>query len=66
MKCMHLVKRTILSCRALEKPYAPSVFQLAEYCRSSEYRKCPLYLQGIIRVDRMEGDLSSAVVRNTP
>ncbi|MEJ2696124.1 MAG: hypothetical protein P8013_05710 [Candidatus Sulfobium sp.] len=54
MKCMYLVKRTNLSCRALERPYAPSLFQLTEYCRSTAYRKCPFYLQGIISANQRE------------
>jgi hypothetical protein len=59
MKCTHLVKRRILYCRALEKSYVPSMFQLAEYCRSGEHRKCPFYLRGIICVDRMEGNMGA-------
>lgn len=48
MKCAHLVKGKKVNCRALEKTYVPSSFQLVEYCKSVEYRKCPFYLRGII------------------
>jgi hypothetical protein len=61
MKCTHLGKGRILSCKALERPYVPSLFQLAEYCRSSEYRKCPFYLKSVICMNRTEGDVSAAV-----
>jgi hypothetical protein len=54
MKCNHLVKGRISSCRALERPYVPSLFQLAEYCRRRQYRKCPFYLGSVACVDRME------------
>jgi hypothetical protein len=29
MKCTHLIKGRILSCKALERPYVPSLYQLA-------------------------------------
>jgi hypothetical protein len=58
MKCNHLVKGRISSCRALERPYVPSLFQLAEYCRRRQYRKCPFYLGSVACVDRMERGVS--------
>jgi hypothetical protein len=61
MKCRHLVKGRILSCKALERPYVPSLFQLAEYCRGSEYRKCPFHLESVICVNRMERDVREAL-----
>jgi hypothetical protein len=61
MKCTHLVQGSILSCRALERPYVPSLFQLAEYCRRSEYRKCPFYLESVICVDRLERGVSAGL-----
>ncbi len=46
MKCTHLVSgRGISSCLALERPYVPSVFELGEYCKKGEHRKCPLLLR---------------------
>jgi hypothetical protein len=61
MRCTHLVKERVLSCKALERPYVPSHFQLAEYCRSSESRKCPFYLESVICTNRMERDVSAAL-----
>jgi hypothetical protein len=61
MKCIHLIKGKDAACKALEKAYAPSLFQLVEYCRSGEYRKCPLYLRGGICADRQEGRRSAAL-----
>ena len=45
MKCPHLAKWVISSCNAVEKPYLPSLFELQEYCRTKDHRKCPLYLR---------------------
>ncbi|MDA8077301.1 MAG: hypothetical protein M0Z79_00020 [Nitrospiraceae bacterium] len=47
MKCPHLL--TLLpSCKALDRPYVPSLFELDEYCCAKAHRKCPLYLKAII------------------
>ncbi len=49
MKCTHLVAgRNVSACSALETPYMPSLFELGEYCRTVDHRKCPFYLKGII------------------
>ena len=29
--------------RMVEKPYTPSPFQLKEYCKNKQHRKCPFY-----------------------
>ena len=62
MKCAHLFKQKILSsCKALEQPYMPSIFQLAEYCKTTDHKKCPFYLKGIIREKRTGADARAAV-----
>jgi hypothetical protein len=61
MKCTHLIKGRILSCKALERPYVPSLYQLAEYCRSAEHRKCPFYLETVICMNRLEDDVSATL-----
>jgi len=43
MKCPYLLKWVAFSCNAEDKPYFPSPFQLEEYCRKKEYKKCPFY-----------------------
>ena len=51
MGCPNLVKlinkpicQSICSgVKAVEKPYAPSPFQLKEYCKNKQHRKCPFY-----------------------
>jgi hypothetical protein len=54
MNCTHLAKGKKAACRALEKAYKPSLFQLGEYCRSDEHRKCPFYLRASLpRTGRM-------------
>jgi hypothetical protein len=55
MKCTHLIRRKgIVECSALETPYVPSLFELGEYCRTNDHRKCPFYLKEIICIDRRE------------
>ena len=49
MKCPHLMKWVRASCKAFERPYEPSLFELEEYCRKKDHRKCPLYLKDIVR-----------------
>jgi hypothetical protein len=61
MKCTHLTASgSISACSALEKPYVPSLFEPAEYCRKNEHRKCPLYLKGIICMNHGEGGARQA------
>jgi hypothetical protein len=45
MKCKHLENLHIMVCRANEKPYGPSLFQLEEYCMTEEHRKCPFFMK---------------------
>lgn len=59
MKCPHLIKWVISSCKAVDRPYVPSLFELEEYCRTRSHRKCPFYLREI--TDKAEfKDLISA------
>lgn len=63
MKCIRLISRgKVSSCRALDKPYVPSLFELGEYCKTTDHRKCPLYLRGIICMDRTKSDLRRASI----
>jgi hypothetical protein len=45
MKCPHLIKWLSYCCKANEKPYFPSPFQLEEYCKGKYYRKCPFLIK---------------------
>jgi len=57
MKCSNLIAgRDKASCYALEKPYVPSMFELAEYCKTIDHRKCPFYLRGIICMNQAESN----------
>ncbi|MEW6109570.1 MAG: hypothetical protein AB1632_10450 [Nitrospirota bacterium] len=49
MKCPYLTKWVVSSCKACDKPYAPSLFELQEYCRSISHTKCPFYLMIVSR-----------------
>ncbi|GAB4389392.1 MAG: hypothetical protein Kow0025_14490 [Thermodesulfovibrionales bacterium] len=42
MRCPHLVRWVAFRCRALPEPYAPTPFQLEEYCMGDRHRRCPL------------------------
>jgi hypothetical protein len=48
MKCPYLVESPVLACKAGEKPYSPSLFQLHEYCKNKNYKKCPFLLKLIM------------------
>jgi len=41
LKCPYLTKWLIYTCQAGEDPYVPSLFQLEEYCKSKQHKKCP-------------------------
>ncbi|HEB75445.1 MAG TPA: hypothetical protein ENJ04_03740 [Nitrospirae bacterium] len=43
MKCPFLREWMASPCRAGDTPYVPSGFQLTEYCRSTDHRKCPFF-----------------------
>jgi hypothetical protein len=58
MKCPHLIKRLIVSCKAFDAPYVPSLFEIQEYCRTKDHRKCPFYLRDIIGRNTTETRLS--------
>jgi hypothetical protein len=45
MKCPHLIKWVTFACKARENPYYPSDFQVREYCKRKEHKKCPFYLK---------------------
>jgi hypothetical protein len=45
MKCPHIMKWGSFFCGVDEKTYAPSFFQLNEYCMTKEYSKCPFFLR---------------------
>jgi hypothetical protein len=42
IKYPHFTKWVTFACRADYKLYFPSSFQLEEYCKRKEHKKCPL------------------------
>ena len=44
MKCPHLGKWIIAECKAMDRPYVPSLFELEEYCRNQKYKRCPFFV----------------------
>lgn len=44
MSCPHLLNWTVSSCRADDKPYIPSIYELQEYCTVGAHERCPLYV----------------------
>lgn len=44
MSCPHLLNWTVSSCKADDKPYIPSVYELQEYCTVGAHERCPLYV----------------------
>jgi len=51
MKCPHLKKWLTFTCKATDTLYFPSAFQLEEYCKRKEHRKCPFLATRIHRED---------------
>jgi len=45
MKCLFLEGRHDPNCKALQKTYVPSPFELREYCKSNRHKVCPFYLR---------------------
>ena len=48
MQCPNLVEWVdwvILLCKAADKPYVPSLFELEEYCKTNSYMECPFLLK---------------------
>ncbi len=58
MKCPHLIQSGSISCNALDKPYFPSRFQLKEYCKTNEHKKCPFYLKDISKPNTLVDKVS--------
>jgi hypothetical protein len=54
MRCPHLIKWLTFVCKAKDEFYFPSAFQLQEYCKRKEHRKCPLNLQNIHTEDETD------------
>jgi hypothetical protein len=47
MKCPHLNRWVVATCRVGEKIYVPSVFQLQEYCKTREHKRCPFFVKNV-------------------
>jgi hypothetical protein len=45
MKCPHLIRWVTFGCKASNKLYFPSRFQLDEYCKKKAHKKCPFFLK---------------------
>lgn len=43
VKCPYLSRWTAAECRTGDEIYAPSAFQIEEYCRTEGHKKCPFY-----------------------
>ena len=43
MKCPHLNKWVVFTCKATDTLYFPSAFQLEAYCKTKEHRRCPFF-----------------------
>lgn len=51
MKCPHLIKWVIESCKADCRPYVPSLFELEGYCKNEDHRKCSFYQKENVGLD---------------
>ena len=65
MKCCHLsTARAVISCKALRMRYQPSEFEVEEYCKTNNHRKCPFYLRGIVLMERTDRDKEPVFLGN--
>lgn len=55
MKCPFLRDWIVSACRAGDTPYMPSRFQLQEYCKNKDHRKCPFYSDMQGQVTSLQG-----------
>ncbi len=51
MKCPHLIKWVIESCKADCKPYVPSLSELEGFCKKEEHSKCSFYQMNVSRLE---------------
>ncbi len=47
--CSYFFGKYLLSCNAGSRAYMPSDFEMREYCRSSRFKICPLYVKAVVR-----------------
>lgn len=47
MKCPHLNRWIVATCKIEERIYVPSVFQLNEYCKTRGHKKCPFFVTNV-------------------
>ncbi len=47
MKCPFLVGKNMYSCSASKEVYAPSAFEMEEYCKNTRFKLCPFYYMRI-------------------
>jgi hypothetical protein len=47
MRCPHLKKWVLFTCNGTDTLYFPSAFQLEEYCKRKDHRKCPFFMTRI-------------------
>jgi hypothetical protein len=47
MKCPHLHRWTVATCKIGDRIYVPSVFQLQEYCKTRGHKRCPFFVKNV-------------------
>ncbi len=65
VKCPYLSRWSEAECRIGDSMYAPSAFQVEEYCRTEGHTKCPFYRAHIRATGRAVDMTRSAVARRT-
>lgn len=55
MKCPHLNRWIIATCKIDDRTYVPSVFQLDEYCKTRGHKRCPFFVKGAGKMNRKKG-----------
>jgi hypothetical protein len=55
MKCPHLNRWIVATCKIDERTYAPSLFQLNEYCKTKVHKRCPFFVKNVSKMNRKKG-----------
>lgn len=61
MKCPFLVGKYMYSCSASKEVYAPSAFEMEEYCKNTGFKLCPFYYMRIASDARIVTSSESTV-----
>ncbi|HUO76468.1 MAG TPA: hypothetical protein VMU21_02730 [Thermodesulfovibrionales bacterium] len=57
MKCPHLNRWIVATCKIDDRTYVPSVFQLDEYCKTGGHKRCPFFVKNVSEKKETSGQV---------